>query len=151
MKKILVLGTGNAQLDIIEYCKNAGMYVYACSYSAGDPAEKYADEFALINIADIDAVAEFAKEKEVDVVYSVGSDIAMPTACRVSEMLGLPHYVSYDAAYTCNTKTLLRDVLGADFKGNIKHIEVSDIDDALCGIDFPAIMKPIDSQGQRGV
>ena len=33
MKRILILGAGNAQIDAIEYCKSAGYEVVGCSYT----------------------------------------------------------------------------------------------------------------------
>ena len=68
MKKILVLGTGAPQLDLIKECKARGLNVYACSYRANDIAEKYADHFSLINIADTEKVEKYAKEQRVDYI-----------------------------------------------------------------------------------
>lgn len=150
MKKILILGTGNAQEDIIRYCKEENFEVHACSYKAGDHAEKYADAFALINITDVEKVAEYVRENGIDYVYSAGSDIAMPTACDVAERLNLPHFVSLYTAYACNNKNVLREYLGTDFEGNLAHVVLSEVPDEI-DLEFPAVMKPVDSQGQRGV
>ena len=150
MKKILVLGTGNAQLDLIECCKERGYHVIATSNSAGNRAEKLADEFFQIDITNIDATRELAKEKEVDYVYSVGSDVAMPTVAMVSQQLQLPCFVEYRTACVCNHKQLLREVLAENgVVGNIPFQILERPDDIR--IPFPAIMKPSDSQGQRGV
>lgn len=150
MKKILILGTGQAQTDVIKYCKDKGFYVCACSYVSGDAAEKYADEFRQINIKDADAVEAYAKEIGADYVYSVGSDLAMPTAARVCERLGLPIFISSDTAVACNTKTVFRKRLGNSFEGNLKFLEIAS-KDAVIDLEYPLIMKPTDSQGQRGV
>ncbi|MCM8710187.1 ATP-grasp domain-containing protein [Clostridium sp. SYSU_GA19001] len=150
MKKILILGTGNAQVDIIEYCKEAGFEVHACSYTTGGSGEKLVDKFELINIIDIDGVEKYVKDNNIDYVYSAGSDVAMPTACIVSERLGLPHFVSSKTALLCNTKNELRKYLKLDFEGNIKFQEITNINDEI-HLEFPLIMKPVDSQGQRGV
>lgn len=150
MKKILVLGTGMPQADLILACKERGMEVFACSYLSGDVAEQYADHFAQINIVDIDAVEAYAKENGVDYVYSAGSDVAMPTVLTVSEHLGLRHFCPSETAHICNNKPLLRDTLTLDFEGNIKSQRMTSADEEL-KVDFPLIMKPTDSQGQRGV
>ncbi len=150
MKKILVLGTGAPQADLIRACKERGWEVYACSYRAGDPGEKLADHFALINIVDVAAVAEYASENRIDAVYSAGSDIAMPTAFTVSERLGLPHFCPAQSAVTCNTKTLLRQTLGKDFAGNIPFQMLRSKEETV-EIPYPLMVKPEDSQGQRGV
>ena len=45
---------------------------------------------------------------------------------------------------------LLRNTLSQDFEGNIKSQRMTSVDEELT-VDFPLIMKPTDSQGQRGV
>lgn len=150
MKKILVLGTGAAQADLIKECKAQGLEVYACSYIDGDVAQLYADHFEQINIVDTDAVLEYAKRVKADYVYSAGSDVAMPTALKVSEELGLPIFCGSKTAKICNNKILLRETLGSDFEGNLQFQMISNVNDEI-KLEYPFMMKPSDSQGQRGV
>ncbi|UKI37052.1 MAG: hypothetical protein L6V93_02165 [Clostridiales bacterium] len=51
-KKLLILGAGNAQIDLIEYAKGIGLEVYVCSYTNTDKGIPLADAFAQINIVD---------------------------------------------------------------------------------------------------
>ncbi len=151
MRKILVLGTGSAQRDIIEYCKENGLHVIAVSNVSGYMAEKLADEFYQIDIVDVDALEKLAREKEVDLIYSVGSDIAMPTVAEVSERLSLPTYIEKDTALVCNKKNELRKLIqDRNIEGSVPYQVLNGADDEIT-IPFPAIMKPLDSQGQRGV
>lgn len=151
MKKILILGVGNAQKDIIELCRKKGMYVYAVSNTSGYLAEKLADEFYQIDIVDADGIIKFAEEKKIDYIYSVGSDVAMPTVARASEALGLPCFFDEQTATACNHKQLLRQVLKEKrVEGNIPYQMIQSSDEEIM-IDFPVMMKPSDSQGQRGV
>lgn len=149
-KKILILGTGNAQEDIIRYCKEDGFEVYACSYTKGDKAEKYADHFALINIIEVEQIEKYIQENNIDYIYSAGSDIAMPSVTKVAEDLNLPCFVSSRTAFVCNNKNVLREELGENFKGNLQYVVLSSVPEKIA-LDFPVIMKPVDSQGQRGV
>ncbi len=151
MKKILILGTGSAQRDIMEQCRERGCFVIATSYASGYPAQKLADEFYQVDITDAEATGELAKSTDVDCVYSIGSDVAMPTVAAVSENLGLPCFISRETAVICNHKNALRKTL-ADKKveGNIPFQIMKSADDEIT-IPFPAMMKPSDSQGQRGV
>ncbi len=150
MKKILVLGTGMPQADLIKACKARGMEVFACSYTSGDVAEPFADHFKQINIVDIDAIEAYARENQVDYIYSAGSDVAMPTVLTVSERMGLRHFCPSQTATICNNKPLLRNTLTQDFEGNIKSQRMTSADEEL-KVGFPLMMKPTDSQGQRGV
>lgn len=151
MKKILVLGTGNAQMDIIEFCKARDYFVAATSNVAGYHAQKATDVFYQVDITDVDATEKIAKDLSVDFVYSIGSDVAMPTIAKVSENLGLRSFVPYDTAVICNHKNTLRKTLEEkNIDGNIPHQILGSPSEEIF-IPFPAIMKPSDSQGQRGV
>ena len=149
-KKILILGAGNAQIDAIEYCKARGFEVTGCSYTNTDHGIPLLDHFKQVNICDIDGVADLARQSQADAIYSVGSDLAMPTVMRVSEMLHLPHFISSHTADLCHSKHLLREALGDDFDGNAAFITCSTLEEALAFDAFPGMMKPVDSQGQRG-
>ena len=82
MKKILILGAGNAQMDLIQYCQESGMEVHCCSYSETDPGAFTADHFANINILDCDRIEQYFLDHKIDVIYSIGSDIAVPVFSR---------------------------------------------------------------------
>lgn len=150
MNKILILGAGNAQVDAIRFCRNKGYEVYGCSYTSTDRGIPLLGHFKQIDIKDIGAVCEYASENKIDVVYLVGSDLAVPTAMRVSEQLNLRHFISYETAAICQTKNRLRSFLGADFQGNLPYLCASGIEQALGFGQYPCMMKPTDSQGQRG-
>lgn len=150
-KSVLILGTGNAQLDAVKYLKKCDYKVYGCSYIDGDVAQEYLDDFRQINIIDYEKVSEYAVEKNVDFVYSIGSDLAMPTVSWVSEKLNLPHFISSHTSYVCNNKDEMRSFLGNDFKGNTKFMIAETVEEAVKADFFPIMMKPVDSQGQRGV
>ena len=149
-KTILILGAGNAQIDAIELCKSKGWLVAGCSYTNTDAGIPLLDKFKQTDIKDVDGVARFAEEISADAIYSVGSDLAIPTAMRTSEILGLPHFISYDSAMRSHSKHLMREALGKDFEGNVEYIVCTDLADAKEYDAFPAMMKPVDSQGQRG-
>ena len=149
-KKVLILGASNAQIDAIEYCKAKGYEVSGCSYTLVDNGIPLLDHFGQVDIKDPEGVAKLAKDVEADVIYSVGSDLAMPTVMKVSEMLGLPHFISSETAEICHAKHKMRAALGEDFVGNAAFVVCSTLEEALSFKDFPGMMKPVDSQGQRG-
>lgn len=148
--KILILGAGNAQIDAINYCKDHGLEVHGCSYTNNDTGIPFLDKFIQIDIKDVEAIKKYVLDNEIKYVYSVGSDLAMPTVMKVCEELGMRHFVSYETAIACKSKSLMRRTLGSDFVGNIPFIECSTMEEALTFDAFPAMMKPTDSQGQRG-
>lgn len=149
-KRALILGAGNAQIDAIEYCKARDIEVCGCSYTTVDSGIPLLDHFEQVDIKDADGVAELSQKWKTDVIYSVGSDIAVPIVMEVSERLGLPHFISSETARICHSKHLMRAALGSDFVGNAAFIVCSNLEEAFTFQEFPAMMKPVDSQGQRG-
>ena len=150
MKKILILGVASVQMDAVLELKQMGVEVHTCAMKKDGPAAEISDYFELLNFIDIDKVEEYIIKNNIDCVYSVGSDIAMPIVSKISENLNLPHFVSEESSKICNNKNMLREFLGNDFEGNIKFEVVKDENHSI-EIDYPFIMKPADSQGQRGV
>ncbi len=150
MKRILVPGTSSVQADFILACRRCGLQVFTCSNTERGPGRLLADGFELIDITDGPGVREYARRIRADVIYTVGSDVAMPSLCRASEDLGLPCFVSSETAIRCNSKHLTRERLGKSFPGNLDFQVLKTREDPL-RMPFPFVLKPADSQGQRGV
>lgn len=151
MKKALILGVGDAQVDAIRYLKEAGWWVIGCSYRHEGRGLEWVDQFELADIKDPAAVEEVGRRERVDLIYSVGSDLAMPTVAKVASRLGLPTLVRDETAELLQDKIRTREFLTAKGISPVRYRRVSSEVD-LEGWDvFPAIIKPADSQGQRGV
>lgn len=148
-KKVLILGVASTQMDALLELKDMGCETYAIGMAKDGPGADVADHFDIINILDEEGVTNHIINNKIDVVYSTGSDLAMPVACRLSEKLGLPHFVSSKAAYICNHKNAMRETLTQECKGNIPYQVLEETEQIT--IEFPAILKPSDSQGQRGI
>ena len=104
--KVLVLGVASVQMDAVVELKKFGCETYTIAMAKDGPAADAADHFDIINILDEEAVVKHIQNNNIDVVYSTGSDLAMPVACRISERLGMPHFVTSKAAYICNHKNV---------------------------------------------
>ena len=137
-------------MDALIVLKELGYETFACAMAKDGPGADVADHFDIINILDMPKVIEYIYNNKIDAVYSVGSDIAMPVACKISEELSLPHFISSKAATICNNKEMMRETLGVDCEGNIPF-QVIEEKETIPEIAMPYIMKPSDSQGQRGV
>lgn len=149
-KRILILGAGNAQIDAIEYCKAHGYEVVGCSYTTVDCGIPHLDIFEQVDIKNVEGVMALAQKYGVSAIYSIGSDLAMPVVMKASELLGLPRFITPEAAEICHSKGMMRETLGKDFEGNAAFMVCGSLEEALAYTDFPAMMKPVDSQGQRG-
>ncbi|MGN0528400.1 MAG: carboxylate--amine ligase, partial [Eubacterium sp.] len=141
-RKILILGAGNAQVDLIKYCNSMGLETFGCSYTNTDKGISLLDHFAQINIVDTQAVKNYAEENQIDYIYSVGSDIAVPTLCKVAEELGKFHFVSSKTAGICCNKHLMRKEIG-DCGFNIPYVTCYSYTDADKVDFYPAVIKPV--------
>ena len=111
IRKALILGTGSAQLDAIRYLKENGWWVIACSYVREGLGLELVDHFELVNIMDVDRLEQLARSERVELVYSVGSNITMPSVAEVAARVGLPSFITADTARLMQSKTVLRDFL----------------------------------------
>lgn len=149
MKKILILGVAPVQEDAIKKLKSMGYEVHAIAMKKDGPGADEADYFSEINFVDIDKVKSYVKSNGIDIIYSVGSDIAMPIVSRVSEDLGMNYFTSHTTANICNNKNIMREVT-KNMRGSVSY-EITDKPLNSINIDYPVFVKPSDSQGQRGI
>jgi len=151
MEKVLILGVGNAQVDALRYLKAAGYETYGLSFCEEGRGIEFCDHFEVIDIKDKENVATYAKKNRIDLAYSVGSDVAMPTIGYVSEQLGLPYFCSEHSATLLNNKFLFRNFLRKHKLLNIAFQGGKQWEDFKEWNKFPAMLKPFSSQGQRGI
>lgn len=148
--KVLILGIGYAQKDAMLVLAELGHKVVACSNTELGSARENCDEFFLVDIKDINQVMLLAQQTQVDLVYSMGSDLATPTISKVSEMLNLPHFVTYEDSLNMHDKGRSRHTLSFEHSLSLKYAIIEETADIRWS-HYPCMVKPIDSQGQRGV
>lgn len=151
MKKVLILGALAGQVDAIDSLRARGVEVHAAGHVSRGPGVTVADKFHKVDITDIEAVTAMAQDEAFDVVYSVGSDIAMPTVTAVSEELGLPHFHGSALTKVLRQKELMRDALRNLPSGSVAYASLAPGAGIPDWSTYPAIVKPDDSQGQRGI
>jgi len=151
MRKALILGTNETQADIISYLKETGWEVHACGYKRIGAGCDLAHFFHLVNTTDIEAVKTLAKKIKADIVYSVSSDTNIKSATKVSEEIGLPVILGSDIIDLFHYKEELRQFLNRNNISVVAYKKVSSIKEIDQWNNFPCVVKPSDSQGQRGV
>ncbi|WP_459129369.1 ATP-grasp domain-containing protein [Guggenheimella bovis] len=149
MKKVLILGVAPTQRDAIGVLKDMNIETFAIAKALDGPGAALSDHFEAINFLDTQKVIEFIKEKEIELVYSAGSDIAMPEVAKLSEYFSTKCFFPPEVPKICNNKGLMRKTLGKDFKGNVPFDILKEKQNV--SLPFPFMMKPADSQGQRGI
>lgn len=150
-KKILVLGVGAAQTDFIEYCNKRGFEVHSCSYENKGRGKDLSHYFSVIDIRNLRELNNYVKKQNIDIIYSIGSDIALPAVTTISKIHNLPLFNSPATIAVCNNKIKLRNALKSIREYSIEAAEVRNESDLESWTIFPAVIKPGDNQGQRGV
>lgn len=151
MKKALILGTLSPQADAVRYLKSKGYWVIGCGHRKSGRALEIVDQFELVDIIDFHTVEALARYEKVNLIYSVGSEVAMPTIAKVAPLLGLVNFVPFETSELLHNKVLLRKLLMDRDISPVKFRKVMCRDDLVGWNIFPTMVKPADSQGQRGV
>lgn len=151
MKKILVLGTNENQADMMLLLCDLGWEVHSCGYKKEGKGSMVAHKFHLVDTADIKAVEQLAKKLKVEYIYSVASDTNIRTATIASENLGLPVMLDSSLIDLFHHKDYLRIFLNRHNIGFVEFSKIESPEDTVNWNVFPCVVKPTDSQGQRGV
>ena len=153
MTTVLFVGAGRHQRRAIEQARARGLRVVAVDRNADAPGLASADVPEVVDFTSIAEVIEVARRVGVDGVLTVSADRAVPIVAAVAEELGLPG-IGTKTARLLTHKRAMRDTLGASGIPQPPYASLrsnADIDAALALVSFPAVLKPVDSGGQRAV
>jgi phosphoribosylaminoimidazole carboxylase (NCAIR synthetase) len=154
MKKLMLLGGAQYLLPVIREAKALGLYVITCDYLPDNIAHKYADEYKNVSIIDKEAVLQAAQELEIDGIMSFACDPGVATAAYVAEKMGLSFAGSYEAVSILQNKGRFRAFLrdkGFTVPWAKSYHKAEDALADAASFTFPAIVKPTDSAGSKGV
>ena len=152
MKKILLLGGSEQQVNAIEVARRLGYYTVLCDYLSDNPGRCVAHKFYLVSTTDKDAVLNVARKEKINGILAFASDPAAPTAAYVAEQLDLPGNPYKAVDILCN-KDKFRKFLSENGFSAPNAYAFNNIDDALQKKDVfkrPSIIKPVDSSGSKG-
>lgn len=150
--RALVLCGGIPQAALIEDLKRRGIYTILADMNPNVMARPLADEFYPVSVLDVDAVRELAEEQKVDMVLTACADQVLLVQAQVSEELGLPCYIDYKTAKDVSSKELMKKVFVENGIPTSKHVIMGEFDEKKVGeLEFPIIVKPVDSYSSRGV
>jgi biotin carboxylase len=153
MKTVLFVGAGRHQRRAILRARELGLRVVAVDRNPEAPGLAEADEGEVVDFVDIDAVVEVGRRYEVDGVLTVSADRAVPVVAAVAEELGLPG-IGRDTAHLMTHKVAMRRSFA---EGGVPQPQFAairarrEVAAAAETVGFPAVLKPADSGGQRGL
>jgi biotin carboxylase len=153
VKTVFFVGAGRHQRRAIEQARACGLRVAAVDRNADAPGLASADVAEVVDFTDVVEVLEVARRVAPDGVLTVSADRAVPVVAAVAEDLGLPG-IGMDTAHLLTHKRGMRSTLGANGLPQPPYATLrseADVDTALGTVGFPAVLKPVDSGGQRAV
>lgn len=153
MRSVLFVGAGRHQRRAIEQARARGLRVVAVDRNPDAPGLRAADAGAVVDFTDVPAVIALARRERVDGVLTVSADRAVPVVAAVAEALGLPG-IGAETARRVTHKRVLREALaraGLPQPPFAALRSPADLERAAAEVGFPAVLKPVDSGGQRAV
>jgi len=153
MKTVLFVGAGRHQRRAIRRAKELGLRVAAIDRNPKAPGLAEADVADVVDFGDVSAAVEAARRIGPDGVLTVSSDRAVPVVAAIAEELGLPG-IGREAAHVATNKPAMRRRLAEADVPQPRFAAIRSADDARAALDevgLPAVVKPADSAGQRGL
>jgi biotin carboxylase len=150
---VLMVGAGRHQRRAILRAQELGLRVVGVDRNADAPGLAAADVGEVVDFTDVAAVTEVARKHAVDGVLTVSADRAVPVVAAVAEALGLPG-IGTETAHAMTHKVVMRRLLAERGVSQPEFAALRSIRErraALDAVGVPAVLKPADSGGQRGV
>src|SRR6266542_3781581 len=148
-----MVGAGRHQRRAIERARELGLRVVAVDRNPEAPGLAVADAGEVVDFTDVEAVTEAGRRHRVDGVLTVASDRAVPVVAAVAEELGLPG-IGSETAHLMTHKVAMRRSLAEAGVAQPEFAAVRTLHEgkeALQTVGLPAVLKPADSAGQRGL
>jgi len=153
VKSVLFVGAGRHQRRAILQARDRGLRVVGVDRSPDAAGLRAADIGEAVDFTDVDAVTEVARHYAVDGALTISADRAVPVVAAVTERLGLPS-IGTATAHRMTNKIAMRRALAEAGVPQPRFAAVRSLAErraALETVGLPAVLKPADSGGQRGV
>ena len=150
--KALVLCGGVPQIAAIKELKSRGITTLLADMNENVGARQYADEFYKVSVLDKEAVKQLTIEQKVDFLISVCADQVLQIVAEVSEELGLPCYIDAETAVNVSKKSYMKKIFSENGVPTSQFVIMETLDpEKIKHLEYPLIVKPVDSYSSRGV
>jgi len=150
---VLFVGAGRHQRRALVRVKELGVRVVAVDRNPEAPGLAVADVAEVVDFANVAEVAEVGRRHGVRGVMTFAADRAVPVVAGVAETSGLPGIGTETAHLMTNKIAMRRRLADAGVPqprfAAIRHVR--EVRAAADAVGFPAVLKPADSAGQRGL
>jgi biotin carboxylase len=153
-RRLLVLGAGRHQAGLIQRAEERGLKVVVSDYYPDSPGKAFATYPQDCDALDVTGNIDLAEQYSVEGIVTTGTDMAVVTMADVAAACGLPCYLTPESARIATNKILMADHLGRHGAARPPSAELGpgrNAASAVADLRYPLVVKPADSQGQRGV
>jgi biotin carboxylase len=152
-RTVLFVGAGRHQRRAIQRARELGLRVVAVDRNPDALGLGEADVAETLDFSDVRAVIEAARRHRPDGVLTVSADRAVPVVAAVADALGLPG-IGTDTAHLMTHKIAMRRRLADAGVPQPRFAAARTLHEARAALEtvgLPAVLKPADSGGQRGL
>jgi biotin carboxylase len=152
-KKILVIGSGWEQYELIRNIKDLGHSIIATHPNLKADGFRLADATYVKDSRDIKAHINIAETHKIDAVVTDNCDFSFYTASILAAKLKLP-FADIQSAIYSNDKFAQREQCKLHSVAQPDFRKVRTLDELFIAADqigYPVILKPVDSRGTFGV
>ncbi len=151
MKTLAIIGASYLQLPLVKKAKEMGLHTICFAWAEGAVCKDEADEFFPVSIVEKEQILEVCREKQIDGICTIASDVAAPTVAYIAEKMGLVGN-SYEVAIRANNKYLMCQAF------SVAGIPCPAYKMITCfeqlntkTLQIPLIVKPTDRSGSLGI
>lgn len=151
MKRLAIIGASYLQLPLVKKAREMGLCTICFAWTDGAVCKDEADEFYPVSIVEKEQILSVCREKQIDGICTIASDVAAPTVAYVAENMGLVGN-SYEVAMRSNNKYLMRRAFSAAGIPGPSYRMITSYEqlDSVV-LRFPVIVKPTDRSGSLGI
>jgi len=153
VRTVLFVGAGRHQRRAIQRAKELKLRVVAVDRNPDALGLAEADIAKVADYADPNAVLKAVRRVKIDGVLTVSADSAVPAVAAIAEALDLPG-IGVETAHLMTHKVAMRRRFAEAGIPQPRFAALRTLSErhrALDEVGLPAVLKPADSGGQRGV
>ena len=155
MKRLLILGSSFTCVEIIQTARKRGWYtIVTDNIPLKDSASKQAaDEYWMINTADIEQLENKCRTNSIDAIFAGISEFNLDRVRILCKNLGLPCYIEEQAWTFARNKRLFKNKCIEKGVSVVEEYSFPDTDEetAWQRIKFPVVVKPVDGCANAGL
>lgn len=151
MKTLAIIGASYLQLPLVKKAKKMDLYTLCFAWAEGAVCKDEADEFYSISIVEKEQILSICREKQIDGICTIASDVAAPTVAYIAEKMGLVGN-SYEVARRANNKYLMRQAFSVAGIPCPSYRKITSFEQLNTeAFRLPLIVKPTDRSGSLGI